>query len=121
MENVHEKSFDAMRAKYKKLKAEYQNGDISPERLPDYLKELNALDAELKEFESKEGILYSNKNNSFMKTELKEVEFKFNSIQDLESFLSYLRSEERLASVSHTNVNEICDADYQNWRDGFKK
>lgn len=56
-----------------------------------------------------------------MKTELKEVEFKFNSIQDLESFLSYLRSEERLASVLDANVNDICDADYQNWRDSLKK
>lgn len=55
-----------------------------------------------------------------MKTELKEVEFKFNSVQELESFLSYLRSEKRLSSVSEENVSGICDADYQNWRDSLK-
>lgn len=55
-----------------------------------------------------------------MSNECKDVEFKFNSVQELESFLSYLRSEKRLSSVSEDNVSGICDADYQNWRDSLK-
>lgn len=47
MEKLHEKSINGLRAKYKMLKDEYQNGDVTPERQQEIYKELEALNSEL--------------------------------------------------------------------------
>lgn len=44
---ILDKSFNGLRAKYKMLKDEYQNGDVTPERQEEIHKELEALNSEL--------------------------------------------------------------------------
>lgn len=61
MKKVHGNSINGLRAKYSKLKDEYQNGDITPERKQEIYKELQALNRELINIQNCQGFKLLNK------------------------------------------------------------
>lgn len=61
MDKVHENSINGLRVKYSKLKDEYQNGDVTPERQEEICKELESLNRELINIQNCQGFKLLNK------------------------------------------------------------